>query len=265
MFNGRTKSLKYIVEKVFRDTGSIEGVDIYDCIEWSAECMELIGAPSSFEDKIACIEIENARGLLPCDVHLITQLRVNDGNNYIAMRYATDNFHRLVRCDGTANVSSTDAYTYTLSDDAIFTNFQTGSIQMAYKGFKTDENGWPMIPDDIKFVKAVEWYIREKIDYKMWRSGKLPQAVYEKTMQEQVWYLAAAQNRGKMPSIDQMENIKNNMLRLVKKINQHEDFFGSLGNQERRTMGRNLNANRGISSNELDSSNFEDYIDFSLQ
>lgn len=261
MFNGKTKSLKYIIEKVFRDTGDADGLDIYDCIEWSAECMELIGAPSSYEDKIASIDIEDGRGVLPCDVHLITQLRAVNGNSYVAMRYATDTFHRLVKCDGSLNISSTDSPTYTVSDDAVFTNFQTGVVQMAYKGFKTDENGWPMVPDDIKFIKAVEWYIREKIDHKSWRAGKLPQAVYEKTVQESCWYLGAAQTRGKMPSIDQMENLKNNMLRLVKKIDQHGDFFGSLGNSEKRTMGRTNRSNLSTGTNEISRNDFQDFLD----
>ena len=32
MFNGKTKSVQYIIEKVFRDSGIAEGVDLYDCI-----------------------------------------------------------------------------------------------------------------------------------------------------------------------------------------------------------------------------------------
>ena len=38
-------SLIYIVKKLFEDIGITDGIDIYDCIEWAAECMELIGAP----------------------------------------------------------------------------------------------------------------------------------------------------------------------------------------------------------------------------
>lgn len=243
MLNGKYKSIKYILEKVFRDTGIAEGVDIYDAIEWTAECLELIGAPQIYAAKIDEIEICEFKGALPCDLHLIMQVRYveskvdssgNTRESYAPMRYGTDTFH--MDNNNVKGGKQIGDLTYILNNSYIFTNFEEGKIQMAYKAFATDEDGWPVIPDDIKFVKAVEYYIREKIDYKLFRSGKLPQDVYEQTLQDQLWYIGAAQNRGKMPSIDQMENIKNNWIRLIPKINQHEDFFKSMGQIEKRTI-----------------------------
>jgi hypothetical protein len=55
-----------------------------------------------------------------------------------------------------------------------------------------------------------------------------------KIEQERDWYIGAAQTRGHMPSVDMMESIKNNILRLIPKINQHSDGFASSGSQEQR-------------------------------
>jgi hypothetical protein len=260
MFNGKTKSIQYILEKVFRDSGIVEGVDIYDGVEWAAEAMELIGAPQSYTDKIEGIEIIDGRGQLPCDLHLIMQTRIRTPEGVTAMRYATGNFHKNKHCKDSPDMQCNTQYTYTISDDYIFVDFSTGTLEMGYKAFATDDNGWPVIPDDIKFIKAVEYYIREKIDYKLWRTGKLPGAVYEKTVQDQMWYLGSAQTRGAMPSLDEMENIKNNWIRLIPKINQHEDFFSSLGNPEARTL-HNSAPSRGNSINEVDRDDYFDNLD----
>jgi hypothetical protein len=258
MFNGKTKSIQYIVEKVFRDTGIAEGVDIYDAIEWAAEAMELIGAPQSYQERVCPIDITDGRGDLPCDLHLIMQTRIKTADGYVPMRYATDNFHAKVHCDDSTDLSCSSHYTYRVSDDCIFVDFDGGTLQMAYLAFQTDDKGWPVIPDDIKFVKAVEYYIREKIDYKLWRTGKVPQQVYEKTAQDQVWYLGAAQTRGVMPSVDEMENLKNNWIRLIPKINQHDDFFSTLGNPEQRNVNTHISS--GLSDNEVDRDDYFDYL-----
>jgi len=259
MVNGKVKSIQHIIEKVFRDTGLVEGVDLHDAIEWAGECIELIGAPQSLTNKVESVTIENGRGDLPCDLHLVMQSRVKTGNGYSAMSYATDNFHR--HCSNSPDVGCVCTVTYTLSDDCIFTNFDSGVIEIAYRALPTDGNGWPTIPDNIKVVKAVEWYIREKIDYKLWRSNKVTQGVYEKTVQEQVWYLGAAQTSIAMPSVDEMTNIKNNWLRLIPKINQEQDFFATLGVQEQRNINSRSSGRGRDSYSEVDSDDYFDYID----
>tara|TARA_R110002012_G_scaffold6160_1_gene28063 strand:+ start:3682 stop:4470 length:789 start_codon:yes stop_codon:yes gene_type:complete len=258
MFNGKVKSIQHVIEKVFRNTGLVEGVDLHDAIEWAGECIELIGAPQSLTNKVACIDIAHGRGDLPCDLHLVMQFRYKTAKGYTAMGYASDNFHR--HCSNCPDLSCNSSVTYTLSDDCVFANFDTGTVEVAYRALPTDENGWPTIPDDIKFIRAVEYYIREKLDYLLWRSGKLPQAVYEKTVQDQVWYLGAAQTRGAMPSVDEMKNIKNNFLRLIPKINQEEDFFSTLGMPEQRTI-HNAKGSGGRSSNEVDADDYFDFLD----
>lgn len=237
MLTGKYKSLRFVVEKVFRDSGYVDEVDIEDVIEWAGECLELIGVPESYVAKQELITIKDGRGLLPCDLLTLRQVRfVNeDKNKSLPMVYNTSNFHKYLSHEcSRVKEKNCGERTYTLSDNCIFTGFDEGYVEIAYEAFPTDENGWPKIPDNIKFVKAIEYYIREKIDYLLWRAGKLPQAVYMKTEQEQVWYLAAAQSAGVMPNADRMENIKNNWLRLIPKINQHSDYFASFGNEEQR-------------------------------
>ena len=125
-------------------------------------------------------------------------------------------------------------YTYRLNAGIIETNFEDGFVELVYNGFVTDCNGFPMIPDDVKFEKAVEWYLIERIDYKKWRKGELNERVYSHSQQQSSWYIAAARSKGNLPSIDKMESWKNAMLRSILRPNQHATGFKNLSTQERR-------------------------------
>ena len=254
MLTGKYKSLEFIIEKVFRDTGLVDGVDLYDVVEWAGECIELIGVPDSYSNQVFSVKIEEGRGKLPCNIMYLRQARLNKDGLYLPMRYESSNFHRFVENVNNDYLNKCEA-TYQLNDDCIFTSFQDGVVELACDVFLLDEKGFPLIPDNIKFIKAVEYYIREKIDYKLWRAGKISSDIYAKTEQEQLWYLGAAQSAGTIPNADRLESIKNNWLRLIPQINQHSDYFKSFGIQEQRinhSAGRSNTFNsREVNGNTL--------------
>lgn len=127
-------------------------------------------------------------------------------------------------------------YTYRINAGNIETNFEDGFVELVYNGFVVDCNGFPMIPDDVKFEKAVESYLIERLDYLKWRRGELADKVYRKSEQERDWYIAAARSKGNLPSLDKMESWKNAMLRSIVKPNQHAHGFKYLSSQERRRL-----------------------------
>ena len=140
----------------------------------------------------------------------------------------------VVRREG-ANVALTQRnFTYRLNTGIIETNFEDGFVELVYNGFVTDCNGFPMIPDDVKFEKAVEAYLIERLDYKKWRKDEISDKVYRHSEQQSAWYIAAARSKGNLPSIDKMESWKNAMLRSILRPNQHATGFRNLSTQERR-------------------------------
>ena len=77
-----------------------------------------------------------------------------------------------------------------------------------------------------------------KIDYIAWRKGELRSDIFQHSEQEWQWYVGQAGNKAKMPSIDQLEGIKNQVMRLLPNINAHETFFS---NQLAPEIRRNFN------------------------
>ena len=122
--------------------------------------------------------------------------------------------------------------TFDINDNHLTLSEKEGQVCMAYLAIPTDNEGLPLIPEDTSYQLAVKKYLTMKIDYIAWRRGELQQGVFQHSEQEWAWYVGQAGNKAKMPNIDQLEAIKNQTMRLLPKLNQHETFFSALGNPE---------------------------------
>ena len=80
-------------------------------------------------------------------------------------------------------------------------------------------------------------------------SNKISTQAYQIIERDRDWYIGAAQTRSHMPSMDMMESIKNNWIRLIPKINQHRDGFKSANMQEQRILHNAGTYNRNNSNN----------------
>lgn len=125
-------------------------------------------------------------------------------------------------------------YNYKINNSYIYTNFETGYIEIVYTGFVTDDHGFPMVPDDQRFIEAIKWSLIELIDYKKWRVGEISDKVYQDTEQKRAWYIASAISKAAVPSPDEMATLKNMMLRSIVKTNEHDSYFKYSGIGEQR-------------------------------
>ena len=137
-----------------------------------------------------------------------------------------------------ASLGNTDDFfpKYKLNDNYIFTNFKNGFVEMTYKAYPIDNMGMPMVPDNIRFIKAVEWYLISRIDYKRWRTTRSPsdQKIWEVSDREALWYIASARSAARAPSVDMMESIKRMLMRSIVKINEHNTGFKNTNVNEHR-------------------------------
>lgn len=124
-------------------------------------------------------------------------------------------------------------YTYKIDNGYIYTNFEDGIIELVYNAFVTDDDGFPMIPDDQRFIEAIKWTIIEFIDYKKWRIGEISDKVYQDTEQKKAFYIKSAISKASLPSLDEMKALKNMMLRSIKKVNEDEAYFKYSNVQEK--------------------------------
>jgi len=118
--------------------------------------------------------------------------------------------------------------TYSLSDNHIFTNFESGYVFLAYMALPVDDEGYPTIPDNRRFKEAVKTYIGYKIDYILYRSKELDKEMYDISEREWLFYVASAGNVARVPNYDQAQSLLNQM-KLIPQRYSHNNMFKTLG------------------------------------
>lgn len=230
MYNtGKLTSIKRVIEKVYRDYPFTD-IQWSDIIEWVAEGINLLGVAPAYIDKVSKeVVLTNGRGELPCDIMYIKMVRDYDTQEVLVRSF--DQFHisNYYRCED-EQAASTEDYchplnTYTTNDNYIFTSYDEGSLEIAYKAIPTDEDGLPMIPDDDKYVRAMAAYVAERILTKQFYQGKVAAGILQHAERERDWAFGSAKDKMLIPDIDQMESWKNGWVRLIPNFSHHSAAF----------------------------------------
>lgn len=133
--------------------------------------------------------------------------------------------------------------TYKIDNGYIFTNFETGYVELAYSGYPIDNEGFPLVPDDEKYKQALKYFLIYKLDWKNWRrNASIPsyKAIVNDSEQQSLFYISAARNKAHIPSVDKMESIKNMWVRSIPKLNEHSNNFRTTNIQEQRYNQRSI-------------------------
>ena len=233
MYNtGKRVSISRVLEKVYRDY-PFEDILWGDVIEWVSEGINLLGVAPSYEDKVSKeLVLNNGRVELPCDVMYIKGVR--DFNTHEVLIRSFDQFHlsNFFRCEEEEIAECEDYYqdrnTYTTNNNFLFTSYEEGSLEIAYKAMHTDKDGLPTIPDDDKYIRAMVSYVAERIAHKMYWQDKVSEAKMNKAERDRDWAFGSAKMKMVIPDFDQMESWKNAFLRLIPNVNQHGKSFKNL-------------------------------------
>jgi|TARA_R110002020_G_scaffold57783_3_gene158894 hypothetical protein len=154
-----------------------------------------------------------------------------NSNHMQPLQYGASNFHRSMHCDDCVNENVNYEDTYIIDNDYIKTSFESGKICLSYKAFPTDEDCFPLVPDDISYSEALFWYIYKKIllskpDFK--NNG----INYGTAEQQWKYYCTQARNAANYPDIDRYESYMNQWVRMIPNINRHDVGFEQLNNRE---------------------------------
>jgi len=147
------------------------------------------------------------------------------------LKYGAGTFHKSMHCDECVNEFADSVDSYIIDGDYIKTSFASGKICLSYMAFPTDEDCYPLIPDDISFKEAMFWYI-----YKQLLLGGFdkPTNKIDYTFADQKWqyYCTQARNSANYPDIDKYQSFMDQWVRLVPSINRHAVFFEDLNDRE---------------------------------
>lgn len=198
-----------------------------DIVNHMRTVINLIGAPGLYIDKIIQLNIYDFHAQLPADFVNRTAVRrvltedTESSTVYVPLAHNTDQFYKSyseLPDEEKANVDL--LYTHKIVGNVIWVDFEEGVVEVAYKAFDTDEEGFPKIhtPSQIadEAVKeAISWFIKQKFLETLWFNQKIPRDVYMHALQQYHWYIGQASNAINTPDPVEAEALANSIVRLI--------------------------------------------------
>lgn len=216
-------------------------------VRYTIRFISLHGYPKLYQDKIEVVPIDEFRGLLPCD--LISIIQVKDCKSGVCLRAMTDNFTpgmepkpkeppRPMPIDDKRDwyipepgVPAVEL-AFKTQGRVIFTSFPKGAVEIAYKSIPVDDEGFPLLIDNENYLAALEAYIKKQVFTVKFDTGKISAGVLQNTQQEYAWAAGQLQSEFTTPSLSEMEAISRMWTATIKGVRQFDNGFVNLGDRE---------------------------------
>ena len=168
--------------------------------------MRIVGMPKMFLEKVVKVPLREYRAQLPDDYYNIIQVR--EANSNIPLHHTIDSHHM-------GDDKNSLAPSYRIQGNIIYSSLRDKELEISYKALPIDESGYPMLPDNSSFIKALELYIKKQYFTVLFDMGKITGQVLNNTQQEYAWYVGQCQSDLVRPTWDEMKSITNTWTNII--------------------------------------------------
>jgi hypothetical protein len=209
----------------------LQDLTLEQVVSYTITFIGIFGMPKLYQDKEESIHIENFRARLPCDLISINQIK--ECETGICLRSMTDTFMPREHHDRVTGYRLPQELSFKTQGQVLYVSFKTGDVLVSYKAIPIDKDGFPLLIDNPVFLKALEAYIKKEEFTILFDIGKITPAVLQNTQQQYAWLAGQLQSEFTIPSISEMESIKNSWCALIQKVSEFDSGFKSLGDKEK--------------------------------
>lgn len=235
----QTTNIRRILDRIMRHP-MMRDIPFETAVEYAVDFISLMGTPAIYDEKTAIVEVSDWRGQLPCDFEQMIQVRMaphqhcscwgeRDVVASPVYRYSGHSFHMS---HNKPNPTYTGELTYKIQGMVIFTSTKDADLEIAYRSFAVDEEGYPLLPDNASFLRGLENYIKLQWFTILFDMGKISQAVLQNTQQEYAWAAGDAQSEFSRLDLDKAETLFNSFATLLPRNNEHWKAFFTNGSKE---------------------------------
>ena len=222
-------SIKELLSRILRHP-LLQDVTLEQAVQYTLDFIGIFGMPKLYQDKEEVIHIEDFRGVLPCDLISINQ--VKECKSEVCMRSMTDTFMPKEHYNKTVGYKVPQELTFKTQGQIIYTSFKEGDILVSYKSIPIDKDGYPLLIDNSVFLKTLEAYIKREVFTILFDMGKIQAPVLSNAQQNYMWLAGQLNSEFTIPSLSEMESLKRSWCTLVQRTTSFNDGFRNNGNQE---------------------------------
>lgn len=226
-------SYKYVVDKIYRDLDINEELPEESIISWIAEALLFVGAFDQFDSCVQILHVENHQVCLPKGFYKLQEIT----NNKHIMYWAGNSQIRNWVCENASiqGCQNCQGETFYIDNYILHTSVSEGdSIAITYLSMGVDEDGYPLIPDDVYFFEACKSFVVKMLDWQNWRKGRVTDKVKADSEERWNFYVQAARGAANMPDAQRMERIKERLIRLIPDQSAYQNLFQK--NQEQKFL-----------------------------
>ena len=236
-------SIRRVLDDLIEDP-HMENLTLDQVVKHTIRFIGKHGYPKLYQDKQEDVEIHEFRGLLPCD--LISIIQVRDKKTQVCLRAMTDTFYppegrsKEKPCPVVHPLGHPFGHhphihqelAFKTQGRVIYTSYPEGVLELVYKAIPVDDDGFPMLIDNQSYLDALESYIAMKVIRNKFRQGKIAAAIYQDAQQE--YALAARELMTELttPSMSEMESISRALTTMIKPVTHFDNAFRNLGDRE---------------------------------
>ena len=115
--------------------------------------------------------------------------------------------------------------TYITQNSVIFLSNKDDVVDISYMAIMTDGEGYPMIPDNAKFERALTAYIKREVFNVLFDTGQINKDVMFRAEQDYAWAVGAASSAMHEIDLPRLETISNAMHGILNKRFQYDRQF----------------------------------------
>ena len=236
----QTTNIRRILDRVMRHP-MLRDIPFETAVEYAIDFISLMGTPALYDEKTAVVQINDWRGPLPCDFEHMIQVRMagtQHSNRWLNCKWIPmhpvyrESGHSFHMSDFKPNALVTGELTYKTQGMVIFTSTKDVDVEIAYRAFRVDDEGYPLLPDNTSFLRGLENYIKLQWFTVLFDMGKISHQVLFNTQQEYAWAAGDAQSEFSRLNLDEAETLFNSFKTLLPRNNEHWRAFFTNGAKE---------------------------------
>ena len=208
----------------------LQDITLEQAVQYTIDFIGIFGMPKLYQDKEEVLHIEDFRAKLPCDLISINQIK--ECKTGVCLRSMTDNFMPREHYDRSAGYKIPQELSFKTQGQVLYVSFKTGDVSISYKAIPVDKDGFPLLIDNPVFLKALEAYIKREAFTILFDMGKITPAVLQNTQQQYAFLAGQLQSEFTIPSISEMESIKNSWCTLIQRTSEFTTGFKNNGDKE---------------------------------
>lgn len=222
-------SIKEILSRLMRHP-LLQEVSFEAAVQYTLDFIGIFGMPKLYQNKEETIHIEDFRGILPCDLISINQ--VKECKSGVCIRSMTDTFIPKEHYNKVVGYKVPQELTFKTQGQIIYTSFKEGDVLVSYKSIPVDKDGYPLLIDNAVFLKTLEAYIKKEVFTILFDMGKIQAPVLSNAQQNYMWLAGQLHSEFTIPSLSEMESLKRSWCTLIQRATSFNDGFRNNGNQE---------------------------------